>query len=744
MREHARQNGVPADYYDPEARIPRLPMPYRMVDRVLRDLVEEALEVARDDPPTEEPPAPIAPSFGLAVPATLGHVVALQPATAQPIIFVGTSAGKLLCINSLRGEVVGEPIDLGAPLNCMALSPDGCLLAVAVGGAPAAEEGAEATPSTVKLMVVQSDKPFVRTVTAGSQLSGVAVALSFSFDSCVFAAQLATAQLECFRTTITVPQGHAEGDIEPSSPAAQKEDRSGQQPGQGGEDGGEAAEADASQTITVAEPFRVLLTAPQSLPMPGPLAASVHLGCSPTVRQVGELESKHCVHVHFVVLGAHIVDKYALREGPMPPPPAGEEAPPPSSAASEPLQSLRMAHAVSATAMDKSTAMLFTGLSNGTCVVWNAIFGTHLLALSRHKAGVTAAAFTQYELEGESALLVTAAADASVHVHSLQDGSITGRFQNQGQLPKIARILPTSIPLVLLQVQEEEGEGDGAETDARAGVAAVQVLSLEDHTIKAYLDLPGPYCEGARRARVAVPTVGGALAEQTGVILQELPAAPPQRAEGDADTEAEPDAAAAAQAGEGGEGGEGEGDAASGKCRVVSFRLIDMLAAAFPRMVRQQFGTWIQTSGKDTYWQQAGRLPLTATGQGVGVTDRYLSDAAAVGGQFGRGLVSPRRGRTAAAGAAAGGGGVSPRRGPGARGAPSPLQGSHLQMAASGGRFARAPLAAEGSRESVSHSPLPQSVQSVGLAVHADASASPEPRLAGGGRQARAARRRRA
>ena len=112
MREHARQNGVPADYYDPEARIPRLPMPYRMVDRVLRDLVEEALEVARDDPPTEEPPAPIAPSFGLAVPATLGHVVALQPATAQPIIFVGTSAGKLLCINSLRGEVVGEPIDL--------------------------------------------------------------------------------------------------------------------------------------------------------------------------------------------------------------------------------------------------------------------------------------------------------------------------------------------------------------------------------------------------------------------------------------------------------------------------------------------------------------------------------------------------------------------------------------------------------------------------------------------------------
>ena len=65
----------PPDHYDPESTVPRLPMPYRMIDNVLRDLIEEALELARDDPPREEPLEPIKPSFSLEIP----DIVSAQP-----------------------------------------------------------------------------------------------------------------------------------------------------------------------------------------------------------------------------------------------------------------------------------------------------------------------------------------------------------------------------------------------------------------------------------------------------------------------------------------------------------------------------------------------------------------------------------------------------------------------------------------------------------------------------------------
>jgi len=200
--------GVPKDFYDPDAKVPRLPMPYRMIDRVLRDLIEEALEIARDDPPKEEPLLPLAPSFELEIP----NIVAVQPMPDGLMVFVGTRAGKLHCVNSLRGEVVGEPVDLEDSIRCMAMAPNGRLLAVAVGGADDSED-AEPKPSTVKLMLVQSDsRPILKTVHS-TPLSAEAVALHFSFDSLVFAALLKTGQLECFRSKIVLHHHHHQGEV---------------------------------------------------------------------------------------------------------------------------------------------------------------------------------------------------------------------------------------------------------------------------------------------------------------------------------------------------------------------------------------------------------------------------------------------------------------------------------------------------------------------------------------------------
>jgi hypothetical protein len=200
--------GVPKDFYDPDAKVPRLPMPYRMIDRVLRDLIEEALEIARDDPPKEEPLLPLAPSFALEIP----DIVSVQPMPDGLMVFVGTRAGKLHCVNSLRGEVVGEPVVLEDSIRCMAMAPNGRLLAVAVGGADSSED-AEPKPSTVKLMLVQSDsRPFLKTLHS-TPLSAEAVALHFSFDSLVFAALLKTGQLECFRSKIVDHHHHHQGEV---------------------------------------------------------------------------------------------------------------------------------------------------------------------------------------------------------------------------------------------------------------------------------------------------------------------------------------------------------------------------------------------------------------------------------------------------------------------------------------------------------------------------------------------------
>jgi len=558
--------GTPSDYSDPEAKVPRLPMPYRMIDKVLRDLIEEALELVRDDPPREEPLQPVSPSFSLDIP----DIAAVQPAKDGLIIFVATKAGKILCVNSLRGETVGEPIDLEESIKCMTLAADGRLLAVAIGGA-GDEEEAEPMPSTVKLMLVQADKPFLKTVTS-TKLTAEAVALYFSFDSCVFAAQLKTNQLECFRTAITVPFLE-QPDVEPTSPVNRE---SSMQP-----DGVDAPE-ELAPVILVTDPVCVLLTPAPLVLSPDEARMVVMLCKSPKVRQVGELENKHCVHVNLVMLGSHAVEKYRLREGALPPPPEGEE---PSKPESHAEVMLRLPHAVSALALDASTALLFTGLANGGCVLWNNVFGTQLFALKRHKTPVTAAAFTLYEQEGDTPLLITAAQDGVLNVHDTKLGTLKATFQKVTQLPKVIRILPTTVPLVLLLGEARGGEGkEGGEE----GSAAVQVFSLEDYSTKAFFKLPAPYVHGAVRTRLSLPSAGVELGELTPVISHELPPPKPPPAEGEEEEEEE----------EGGEEvAEGEEDPKKGKCKLMAFRLIDMLALAFPKMVKTQYGSWIQVGG---------------------------------------------------------------------------------------------------------------------------------------------------
>jgi hypothetical protein len=43
------QPGVPWDHVDPDSVVPALPMPFRMIDHLIRGLVEEALDQARDE-----------------------------------------------------------------------------------------------------------------------------------------------------------------------------------------------------------------------------------------------------------------------------------------------------------------------------------------------------------------------------------------------------------------------------------------------------------------------------------------------------------------------------------------------------------------------------------------------------------------------------------------------------------------------------------------------------------------------
>jgi len=624
--------GPPADYFDPDEKVPRLPMPYRMIDNVLRDLVEEALEQAREDPPREEPLVPVAPSFTLEVP----DIVAVQPTRDGLMVFVGCRDGKVRCVNSLRGEPVGEPIDLEDSIKCMALAADGRLLAVAVGGSAGDDDGAEPKASTVKLMLVQPDKPFLKTVTS-TTLSGEAKALSFSFDSCVFAAQLVTDQLECFRTTITAPPHHE--DVEPASPQQVKAETG---------EGESVKEEQQEQLVT--DPVRVLLTPTRPAPSPGARTV-VMLGKSPKVRQVGELEANHCAYVNMVTLGSHFVEKFRVSESALPPPPEGEPVP-----VQQAEMSLRLPHAVTAVAMDASTALLFTGLRNGGSVLWNNVFGTQMFALRRHKATVTAAAFTKYEQRGETPLLITAADDAVVHIHDTKDGSLKASFQKAEQVPRVLQIHPTPIPLVLLQGDMGGGAGD-------VGAGLVQVFSLEDFTSKGFFELPRPYMPGAVRARLELPTVAGELGEMAGVVIQELPPPKPPPVEG---AEAEPEA----------EVPEGEEDPKKGKCKLVAFRLIDMLALAFANMVKTQYGSWIQTSAKETYWSQAG-VGLARTA-GNAVSDRYLRDAA--GATSMRFAGSPRN-------LARQGTGLSPRRtSMNSPGRASPLMGAS--------RGATSPLAA--------------------------------------------------
>ena len=621
----AMGEGLPRDYYDPDAKLPRLPMPYRMIDNVLRDLIEDALEQARDDPPREEPPAPIAPSFSLDTP----DVVSLQPTKNGLMIFVGTRSGKVLCVNSLRGDVVGEPIDLEEPINCMTLAADERLLAVAVGGVSGVGgegEEVEPKPSTVKLMLVQQDRPFLKTMTS-TKLSAAAVSISFSFDSCVFAARLCTNQLECFRTMIQVPL-LVEEEVEPASPLMGKKLGAGVAEGVEGADP-EAREA-APEGAKVTEPFRVLLTSERPAPPAAAGTTVVMLGSSPRVRQVGELESKHCACVHIVILDTHLVEKFRLRESALPPPAEGEEEAAPPTTAAE--QQLRLPHAVTAVAMDTSTVLMMTGLANGACVVWNTVFGTQLFALKRHKAAVCAASFTHYQQPGETPLLVTAGADGVIHIHSIENGELLSSFEHKAPVPRILRILPTCIPLVLFQYDQLRGGGadrGGGVPEGSEESAVLEVFSLVDCSTKAVLTLPAPYMQGARRVRVELPMLGGGsdLGEMVGALTLELPPDLPPRAEG----EEEEEVAAEGGGGEGEVEEEGAKEKGKGRWKVVAFRMIDMLAVAFPHMVKTQYGSWIQTSAKDTYWQHVGgRLAQTA---GNAVTDRYLSDAAIVAGR---------------------------------------------------------------------------------------------------------------
>mmetsp|Transcript_43977 Transcript_43977/g.138809 ORF Transcript_43977/g.138809 Transcript_43977/m.138809 type:complete len:381 (+) Transcript_43977:191-1333(+) len=173
------------EYLDPDTITPRLPLPYRMIDNLIRSLVEEALEQTRDDKEQEKAIDSVSAVFEY---HQRKDIILSQASSDGLLVFVCTSSGSLECINSLRGAQVGEPIVLGEPATCLTLSSDGRALAVGL-------------RSKVNILQVMKDSPFLKHLLS-IETRGVPKNLAFSSDSTVFVVISEAEELELFRIAL--------------------------------------------------------------------------------------------------------------------------------------------------------------------------------------------------------------------------------------------------------------------------------------------------------------------------------------------------------------------------------------------------------------------------------------------------------------------------------------------------------------------------------------------------------------
>ncbi|EKX46462.1 hypothetical protein GUITHDRAFT_138206 [Guillardia theta CCMP2712] len=445
------------EYLDPDTITPRLPLPYRMIDNLIRSLVEEALEQTRDDKEQEKAIDSVSAVFEY---HQRKDIILSQASSDGLLVFVCTSSGSLECINSLRGAQVGEPIVLGEPATCLTLSSDGRALAVGL-------------RSKVNILQVMKDSPFLKHLLS-IETRGVPKNLAFSSDSTVFVVISEAEELELFRIALPeVPVVEEEEEAKNTSSEASGEKKE---------------EAEGEELVpTMKDPVRVLrLKCSREK-----CKKMFFLGLAPKIRRVGELTGRECRHLNIVNVGTNILERFDI------PLKEWEDAEG-SEAKGLADVSITLPNLVTTGAMDDTTAMLIIGMKNGSSIIWNNLLNSHHATLKKHKGAVTCCAFTGYSSDKEAVRAITCSEDNSIYIHNPVDGSIHHVYRDD-HLRAIDLVCPTTIPIFLL---------------ASVSLHQVWVFSIDRKEVAATLKMPSD----TLRANINICTTGGLAGELLPVL----------------------------------------------------------------------------------------------------------------------------------------------------------------------------------------------------------------------------------
>ena len=559
------------EYLDPDTITPRLPLPYRMIDNLIRTLVEEALEQTRDDKEQEKPIDSVSAVFEY---HQRKDIILSQASSDGLLVFVCTSSGSLECINSLRGAQVGEPIVLGEPATCLTLSSDGRALAVGL-------------RSKVNILQVMKDSPFLKPLLS-IETRGVPKHLAFSSDSTVFVVISEAEELELFRVAL------------PEVPVVEEEEEAKNTSSETSGEKKEEAEGE-DPVPTMKDPVRVLrLKCSREK-----CKKMFFLGLAPKIRRVGELTGRECRHLNIVNVGTNILERFDI------PLKEWEDAEG-SEAKGVADVSITLPNLVTTGAMDDTTAMLIIGMKNGSSIIWNNLLNSHHATLKKHKGAVTCCAFTGYSSDKEAVRAITCSEvcrsplhlcfpvlmmlieqDNSIYIHNPVDGSIHHVYRDD-HLRAIDLVCPTTIPIFLL---------------ASVSLHQVWVFSIDRKEVAATLKMPSD----TLRANINICTTGGLAGELLPVLS--LIQKPAVKEGGEGEKEATDDSEAQAT-------DDSEAPKAEEESTLLAYRLIDVLKIVYPDMVRKPPGQWMQTSAEETYWQQ--RMPAFAGSEAPAVSETYL------------------------------------------------------------------------------------------------------------------------
>ncbi|KAJ1486740.1 hypothetical protein T484DRAFT_1788760 [Baffinella frigidus] len=284
--------GVPWDHVDPDSVVPALPMPFRMIDHLIRGLVEEALDLARDvatasgfspaltwfAPQVVEEdtgPSPLAETY------TFSDMPGVTCVTASPDgLFL---SGAVHVCNCLRGEILGT-VEVEEPVSTLALGTGAQVLTVAC-STKLAMFHVLTVACTTKLAMfhVVRAAPYL-SKTAELPYAGPASSAAFSFDDQTLGVVREGGGVDVWRLPAP-PKPHEEKDEDEGGAVV-------------------ANAADAAPAEPEITPMRMMTTAARKG------APSIFLTVTPKPRQVGSLGESECAHVCIPYIGASIMAKF--------------------------------------------------------------------------------------------------------------------------------------------------------------------------------------------------------------------------------------------------------------------------------------------------------------------------------------------------------------------------------------------------------------------------------------------------